>query len=298
MEEILNALKLDKRLINLSLGVTNLNEEYYGTKSYGLTTAGNDVGNVHPPFFIPILIDYNGTPIADGIVKHWFVDRKMSFGNMDFATTFLTGEFALTSNQFLDTIVYDQILIRDTIVSNEFLEEVKGNGINFNEINLLVQENMDYSESKSYFKDKPLFLYDQNENINNYKGDYSTAGNIIISKNIAKACFCEISHLEWIGYPSKKQGFSLFKKKPKFEPLENIPEWLRPDTNKKELFEKYINSQDYGKAWLTINGPGFTPIEVGERLQRLKEFSSEKGYHLWADFWCEKYGNQDSFVFM
>lgn len=298
MKEILNALNIDRKLIRLSLGELNFFDEYSSKEYYGKIPKTNKAEFPHPPFFIPILIDHNFAPVTEGLVKHWFIDRKETFGFMDFGSSFETSEFALTSFQFIEIISYDEIEMRDCIITKDFENTLNKLGVESHYILELAKADKGHNELKSYNNSNELINFYKNSNIDNYQGDFPTAGDLIIPKNLENACFCEIVHKEWIGYPPKKQGFSLFKKKPKYQPVQNIPEWLKPETDKQELFEKYVNQKEYGKAWLTINGPGFTPKEVGERMQRLKAFSEEKAYHLWTDFWCEKYGDQDSFIFM
>ncbi len=304
MEEILKLLNIDDRIIKIISG------NYKIFTSYSAWNYGNDNKDINdskefptPPFYIPILINYDSSPISYGFSHHFFTEREFSYGYMEFGDEFGFGEIGRTFQQFIDYILINLSIDlleseENSIISNQKLFELTSNLTREKIISFSSTENTNsYLNLTSFSESCPIWVFNSS-NINQYQGDFPCSENLIIEKNVEQACFCEIAHKEWIGYPPPKQAFSLFKKKPKYQPLTNIPEWLRPETNKQELFEKYMLEQEYGKAWLTINGPGFTPREVGERMQRLKAFSEEKAYQLWADFWCEKYGEQDSFIFM
>jgi len=299
MKDIINTLSISKILRNLFLGNIPILSEYDMFNFYSSESNLNSFA--YPPFLIPIFYSYSADHYHIGLIKHWFIEREITYGEMIDGATFRTVEIAKLEEQFYQKLLFEEFVNNEDC---QVTERLKKCALAFNldlDIFRTYLEINSHKENYSYFN---LPVYKENQsldhlrNVKKYSGQFPSNFNLIIEKNLSNSCFCEIFHKEWIGYQQKKQGFSLFKKKSKYEPLPNIPEWLHPETNKKELFEKYMDQQMYGKAWLTINGPGFTPIEVGKRMQRLKEFSSEKGYHLWADFWCEKYGDQDSFIFM
>ncbi|RLJ79474.1 hypothetical protein [Pedobacter alluvionis] len=296
MEEVLKKLEVDSRIIDLAMGRIPLYSEYSGYKYFG--KLNNEKSFPQPPFFIPIVINYDGTPVSYGIINHWFADRKSSYGDMDFANEFDVGEFALTADQFLDSLLTEEY---DNLVEEGNLNEVKRVFKSSASIDLLQDlsknEAFNNSDLPSFFNFKPIGYFTELEQ-DLYKGTFPTNNEILIERNLNKASYFEIAHKEWIGYIEKKSGFSLFKKKSPYEAAENVPEWLKPKTNKQQLFDKYVSNNEYDKAWLTINGPGFTPKEVGERLQQLKAYSNEEAYHLWVDFWCKKYGDTDTFIFI
>ncbi|TFB30816.1 hypothetical protein [Pedobacter alluvionis] len=301
MEEILNQLGIDKRIIDLSFGVIRPFDEFSSWEYYGAIDGNDKSGFPYPPLFIPIIIDYNSTPIADGIIKHWFTDRVMSFGFMDFGNSFQLGESSINQNQYIEALFFEQFTNQHrSIINNEVLDKAKELGLSENQLTVfknLTDKKQHNTECylPSFISDPPLNCI-QTEN--SYKGAHPSNNEILIERNLNNASFFEIFQKEWIGYESPKDSFSWFKKKPNFKPAEYIPEWLKPETNKHQLFDKYVSNNEYDKAWLTINGPGFTPKEVGERLQQLKAYSSDATYHLWADFWCKKYGDMDTFIFI
>lgn len=296
MEEVLKKLEVDPRIIDLAMGRIPLYSEYSGYNYFG--KFNEDKSFPQPPFFIPIVINYDSTPISYGIINHWFVERGRSYGDMDFAKEFEVGEFALTADQFLDSLLIEEY---DNLVEENHLDEVardfKSSAPPDLVHKLSKNDGFNNSDLPSFSDFRPIGYFAESEQ-DLYKGTSPANYDFLIQKNLNNSCYCEISHKEWIGYGEKKVGFSLFKKKSPYETVENIPEWLRSETNKKELFNQYIQKRELGHAWLTINGPGFTPIEVAERLLILKEHTREEGFHLWADYWCNKYGDVDDFIFM
>ncbi|MDN5477265.1 MAG: hypothetical protein L0G39_10060 [Chryseobacterium sp.] len=304
MKEIFELLGVDKKVQDISLGKINFFREYSGWEYYGSDEVNSKKNHPHPPLFLPIIIDYDDTPISYGITKHWFTAREMSYTYMEFSAQFENAEIARTSDQLIDSLLFEyfvDVIEDDDIDSNSKLTVLNqlGREYSFEDIKRISRLNStEQAQILACFKEKqPLWLFN-NYNINEYTGSFPSTVDLLNVNGVSSGAYFEISHKEWIGYNAEKKGFSFFKKEPKFKSLDNVPDWLRPDTDKKELFEKYIDIGELDKAWLTINGPGFKPLEVGERLQRLKEFSKEEGYHLWADFWCEKYGDMDSFIFI
>ena len=304
MKKLLELLQLDRRLQELCVGEIGFFREYSGWEHYGLNEINLKNNHPHPPLFIPIIINYDATPISYGISKHLFTDREVTFNYVEFSELFLSAEIASTTDQFIDNLIFEYYIDsieQDDIDDNEKRAVLNQLGCNFTfeEIKRISRLNStEQSQLLDSFKDrKPLWMFNEN-NVDEYTGEFPTAEDLINQKAFCKASFFEISHKEWIGYHSPKVKFSFFKKEPKYRELSNIPEWLSPGTDKKELCEKDMSSGELYKAWLTMNGPGFSPIEVGERVQRLKEVSNEKAFHLWTDFWCDKYGNMDSFIFI
>lgn len=301
MKEILNQLGSDPRITSISLGVTKPFDKYSSWEYYGTTTESDKSDFPFPPLFIPIIIDYNSTPVAQGFIKHWFCNRPLIYGYIDFGNGFQIGESARNADQFIKAILFEQFVNQyNSVMTDEFLNlanELKISKEDLSIFNEVSERETHNTECflPTFIKNPPLnCIYNEYE----YNGSYPSNENIIIEGNIDCACFFEIFQKEWIGYNAQKKGFFLFRKEPKYKPIEHIPEWLKPDIEKKELFEYYMVKKEYNKAWLTINGPGFNPNEVGERLQRLKKVSTENAFHLWADFWCSKYGHMDSFIFV
>ncbi|MDR2270466.1 MAG: hypothetical protein LBF27_06110 [Sphingobacterium sp.] len=304
MREILELLGIDKRVQELCLGNIVFFREYSSWEYYGSDDVNLKKNHPYPPLYLPIIIDYDSTPISYGITKHWFTNRELTFTYMEFSEQFLNAEIARTPDQFIDNLIFEYYV--DSIEDDDIYDNAKQKVLQHLERNYSFEDIKRISRLNSteraellnsYNERKPLWMYNQN-NVGEYTGAFPTAEVLVNQNAFYEAAFYEISHKEWIGYNTEKKGFSFFKKEPKFKAFDNIPDWLQPKTDKKELFEKYISTSEFNKAWLTINGPSFSPIEVGERLQRLKEFSNEKAYHLWADFWCERYGNMDSFIFI
>lgn len=304
MKEILELLEVHNSVQNLALGNIDFFNKYSAWEYYGSDDVNSKKNHPHPPLFIPIIINYDATPISYGITKHWFTVREMTYTYMEFSEQFETAEIARTSEQLIDSLIFEYFI--DVIENNDIDNNSKFTAMDrlrceysFDEIKRISRLNStEQAQILTSFKDhQPLWLFND-QNLNKYTGSFPSNGALLNVDSISTGTYCEISHKEWIGYIAEKKGFSLFRKEPKYKPIENIPEWLRADTDKRELFERYVEEKELDKAWLIINGPGFNPIEVGERLQRLKEFSNDKAYHLWADFWCKRYGEMDSFIFL
>lgn len=304
MKEILELLGADKRVQDISLGNIHLFREYSGWEYYGSDEVNSKKNHPHPPLFIPLIIDYDATPISYGITKHWFTDREMCYTYMEFAEQFENAEIARTSDQLIDRLVFeyfvDVIEDDDIDINSKFtaLKQLECE-YSFKDIKRISRLNStEQAQILTSFKEKlPLWLF-SNSNIDEYTGSFPSTVDVINVNGLISGAYFEVSHKEWIGYSFEKKGFSFFRKEQKYKAIENIPEWLKPDIDKKELFEEYMEKKEFNKAWLTINGPEFNPTQVGERLQRLKEVSHDNAFHLWADFWCEKYGNMDSFIFI
>ncbi|RQO37706.1 hypothetical protein DBR39_12515 [Chryseobacterium sp. KBW03] len=299
LENILNELNLGKELKALYKGEIPIIDEYSMFRFY--IEEPKTGSFAHPPFFIPFMYSYDADHYHVGIIKHWFSDRKISFGDMIDGSGFQTNEIARNEKQLFSRLLFNEFVNSEDCIVTERLEKCAAlmglrnqNFLEFQQANQSHQQNPECNLS-IIDTNRPLSCLKENEI---YDGEFPSNDKLIILSNVPKSCYFEIFQKEWIGYNKDKSGFPFFKKHPKYKPIDDIPEWLLANTNKKELFEKYIISREYDKAWFTINGIGFTPKEVGERLYRLKEFTNEKAYHLWADFWCEKYGDMDSFIFI
>ncbi|MCT2561783.1 hypothetical protein [Chryseobacterium herbae] len=299
MEELLNELNLSNELKLLYKGSIPIIDEYSMFKFY-IDEKKTD-SFPHPPFLIPFSYSYDADHYHMGIVKHWFTKRTISYGDMTDGCSFQTTEIARSEKQLFSRLLFDEFVNNEDCIVTERLQKcVELMGLKDFDFAEFENLNMSYAENAEckidlLLEDSPLSCIAERSK---YNGDFPSNDRIIIPSKIQTSCYFEIFHKEWIGYNAEKKGFSLFRKEPKYKPLEDIPEWLLPDFSKKELFEKYMEKEEFDKAWLTINGPGFTPSEVGDRLQRLKEVTNEKAYHLWVDFWCEKYGHHESFIFI
>jgi hypothetical protein len=299
MEEILKELKLSKELISLFKGEIPIIDKFSMFKFYINETKTDSLP--YPPFIIPFMYSYDADHYHMGLIKHWFSDRELSYGDMTDATEFETTEIARNDRQLFTKLLFDEFVNNeDCVVTDRIIQCQELMGLS--DLDFEFFKKINNRDTDNISCDLPIFRENSPLNclnfIDSYEGDFPSNNKFIVPRNIDSASYFEISHKEWIGYNVGKRGFSFFKKEPKFTQLDNLPEWLKPETDKKELFEKYVQSFQLDKAWFTINGPGFNPKEVAERLQRLKEYSNEKGFHLWADFWCERYGNKESYIYI
>ncbi|MCW3167041.1 hypothetical protein OMO38_00745 [Chryseobacterium sp. 09-1422] len=304
MKEILELLGVDKRIIDLCAGKIFFFSKYSAWEYYDLDEVNSQKNFAFPPFFLPIIINYDSTPISYGLTKNWFTNREATFSYMEFSDQFLTAEIARTPDQFIDTLILEYFI---DIIENIDISNIEKNQTlnrldlkyNFDEIKRLSGLNSTEwsSELKSFKEKQPLWMYKM-QNVSDYTGFYPSAGELLNTDAIQESSYFEITKKEWIGYNAEKKGFFLFRNEPKYKSVNDIPKWLQPDQDKKDLFDLYITTSQLNKAWLIINGPGFTPSEVSARLQILKQFSNEKAFHLWVNFWCARYGESDSFVFI
>lgn len=300
MNNVINNLDISKTLAGLFSGEIPILSEYSMFNLYAKEPKNQSFA--HPPFLIPIFYSYDADHYHIGLVKHWFTDRKMTFGDMIDGISFTTSEIARNEQQFFHKLLFEEFVdSEDCKVTNRMKLCASAFGFDvrvfetYLEINAR-KKDYGYCNLPIYKKDMPLACV---INAQSYTGDFPSNDKALVQKNIHRACFCEISQKPWLGYPpKKKRAFSIFSKESPTQPNIDIPEWLRFDTGKKELFEKYMAQKQNDKAWLTINGPGFTPIEVAHRLQQLKKVSNEKVFHTWVDFWCDKYADHKTFLFI
>lgn len=299
MEELLNELNISTELKSLYKGEIPIIDEYSMFSFYIKETKAGSFP--HPPFLIPFMYSYDADHYHMGIIKHWFTDRKISFGDMTDGTGFQTNEIARSEKQLFSRLLFNEFVNSEDCIITERLEKCatlmglqNQDFLEFEQANQIHDQNPECNISVNSTT-KPLSCVIDKEI---YDGEFPSNEKLIIPDNVPKACYFEIFQKEWIGYNKDNLSFSFFKKDAKYKPIDNIPEWLQPKTNKKDLFEKYIDTGQYDKAWFTINGIGFTPKEVAERLLRLKEYSTDRAFHLWADFWSDRYGNMDSFIFI
>ena len=98
MEEIINNLNLSKTLQNLFLGKIPILTEYDMFKFYVQESRENAFA--HPPFLIPLKYSYDADHYHIGLIKHWFTNRAITFGDMVDGVAFLTSEIAINEEQF------------------------------------------------------------------------------------------------------------------------------------------------------------------------------------------------------
>jgi hypothetical protein len=64
--------------------------------------------------------------------------------------------------------------------------------------------------------------------------------------------------------------------------------WLRAETDKSSLFDRFLEDGDLGKAWLTLNSRGWTFARARQAFQRLADVSGDpiaaERYRLWSAF--------------
>ncbi|MDR2273483.1 MAG: hypothetical protein LBF27_21420 [Sphingobacterium sp.] len=208
MKEIFELLGVDKKIQDISLGNIEFFSIYSGWEYYGSEEVNLKMNHAQPPLFLPIIINYDSTPISYGITKHWFTDRELSFTYMEFSDRFLNAEIARTPKQFIDTLVFEYFVdvVEDgDIDDHEKLTVLNQSGCNYNFEDIKRISRLNSIEQAqlfdSYKENKPLWLYDQN-NINEYTGDFPTAGNRPNHRAIFRA--------EITLSPFKKQNISYF----------------------------------------------------------------------------------------
>ena len=68
--------------------------------------------------------------------------------------------------------------------------------------------------------------------------------------------------------------------------LSEVPEWIDPDTDKLDLFNRFLDESRLDYAWLTLNGTGWRYSETAAALDRLRKSAPEdENFRMMADIW-------------
>lgn len=272
---ILRKLNAEKVIIDLYLKHIKFPSYIDGYKPY------SEIWFPHPPVLIPLFVNYE-TPGLYGYFLHHFIDKEIPIVNYSLETNYMVEE-ARNAEQFFTGIILSDLELGDGL-EDEMFSFVKE--INYPDVDLL--ENLDYeSYSKDYsivptYKGKLPFLYC--EKIEDYNGDF-------------------LSTSVFFGRGEKLLNLKALNKSCSYELVDNsildgvndIPLWLNSNTDKKDLFEFYVDRTELDKAWLTLNSSSWYLKDIAEGLQKLKLKTENELFHLIADNWIDGWENSEGY---
>lgn len=217
-----------------------------------------------PPALVPIFSD--GTwPLYVGLWKHWFVPREPDFVELNVNLNHQVEEIARSDIQLAAYLLLKLIVLRDGIdedvrwlanrlgISDELLARLDAH----------TPEHADFPEEltllSEFAEHPPLFSVEDDPDA--YDGEFPQ-GNM-------------------------PEYSSYFEYDPEvLEGMSDLKPWLDPTTDKPALFETYLASGDFGAAWLTLNGTGWTYRAAAKALLRLRDAApADPAFHQIVDEW-------------
>lgn len=238
-----------------------------------------------PPAFIPIMDSHEAGLDKKGIIKHWFQDRETIYTTIYIEWCSTYEEEARTFETFITKVLFDWIMIQEEITPDikEFSELMQYDEIDnvynffqkYQDLPCLYAKKLQYFNRLRSFKPS-ITPIEYMESISDYTGNFPTSSKGFVNiDGIDTATTFEIQDAA----------------KPIVERLENLPEWLKRDANQKYLFDKYIDTQEFDKAWLTLNSTGWKLVDVADALELLTTKTDEKGFDLMVENWMQNWKN-------
>jgi len=252
-----NPLGLSRGLFDFALGGASLADGYYDTKKNSYP---------HPPALFPILSDRTGSYY--GYWRHWPVDDSGSYV-ICYADSFITLEIARTQRQFVDYVA---------LMILSWYEEINSEA---RELVALIGE-CDLDEVFRYWQ-----AFGDDMTTLTQLGSYRqlTPQEAVCDENAYSGAFpCtrnrdrDYSQFEM----NCNSGQELVKRHNYCRP------WLTKLESMPRLFDEYVASKDYRKAWMTLNSSGWTVATVEDALQRMKRISNSIEMDYVAAHWRER----------
>jgi hypothetical protein len=267
LKKIAELLNIDKTLKKLVFGEIKIpyHDDYNPVNNYWYQ---------HPPCLIPLFLGYGAS--YKGVIHHFFTERKNTFVELNLEYGYII-EKALNFKQLSVYLILPMIISEDELTDDiiKFAKE-----INFEEYKEVNKFSIKHGDDTNYFNE--MIYFENNlpldivKDISTYKGDFPSSYDNLNEQQILNACSFEIS-------------------KAAFEDLKSsnivIPEWLRENTDKIKLFEKYVINNQLKEAWLTLNSKGWLLKDVAKALETLKSITKENLFHLVADNWINGWKN-------
>lgn len=267
IEKITDHLSLDIHLKELVLNKISIPvvDDYNFVKDYWYA---------HPPSLIPLFLGYGAS--YKGILHHFFTDRKNTFVEYYLEHGYIS-EIARNPKQFLTLLLLKMIIIEDELTDRivDFSKNIGYN--NLNEVDNFVLEYGDDPKDFDkliFFDNNPPFKY--LKDISKYDGDYPCSLNILNNLQLQNTSSFEVSNMEFL------------------KPFKNIPQWLNPTNNKKDLFDNYLEEGSLKEAWFTLNSEGWLLKDVANALEIFKSKTDDHLFHLVADNWINGWQNSNA----
>jgi len=226
----------------------------------------------HPPMLLPVFID-NSSFILTGVSIHPFSKRKSSILSYDLETDYML-EKARSEEQFITKMIMEMDMIEEEITAEM---SVFCKQINFNQAKEVDEHCEIYGDDPNYME--KLINFDRDlpltycKNIEQYDGEYISSEKLFNESLVWKASLFEISNQGWL------------------KDVKKIPEWLRSDTNKLELLDRYVDEGDFSSAWLVVNSMGLNLKDIALGLISIKSKVNDPFFELVAEQWLEGYNS-------
>lgn len=221
-----------------------------------------------PPALIPIW-SYSSRPAYLGYWKHWFIDRNSSYVQMYVASGRITFEIARTAEQFFCFLAMSCIVEKDGIDA-DVIDFVKNVGLtNLEQLNQVSLESGDnpvgFLKLNQFLDKIPLNCLN---NFSNYDGEF----------------------------PIPTQSADSFNKNSEFEINSDIlrdwpneiecPPWIKnKNVSKLSVFRHYLEKNDLGHAWLTLNSRGWIISDARIAIVELAELAKDKKFDILTSAW-------------
>ena len=222
-----------------------------------------------PPAMIPIWSNPDAM-IYTSYWKHWFTKRVPAFVKVFPQINFGVKEISRSFNQLYQYLIIQEICVEDELTDDVLKLSVKLGVNNIRELDNLTLDTGDdpvgLLELPEFQKDAPLFCY---KDTTLYQGDFPHENMNLIESNLTQICSLEVKE-------------ALNKK---IQSLPNCPDWLK-NTNKEELFDKYLNNKEFSNAWFTLNSHGWLFKDTKKALQALGKAVDDSKFHALVEAWC------------
>lgn len=224
-----------------------------------------------PPALIPIWLD-STWPLYFGLWKHWFVPREGSFVELDHSDDSRAEEIARTDRQFAALT-----LIRLIVGEVGITEDVR------------------WLAARLGFSDEDMARFDAHTPEH---ADFPEDLHLLTDFAGHLPLFAAEAGLEYDGeFPqgNMPEYSSYFEYNAEvLAGMSDLKPWLDPATDKPALFETYLASGDFGAAWLTLNGTGWTYRAAAKALLRLRDMApADPAFHQIVDEWVRFAADDD-----
>ncbi|MBK4217700.1 hypothetical protein JJJ17_17345 [Paracoccus caeni] len=220
-----------------------------------------------PPALIPIVSD-GSLPLYVGLWKHWFLPRTPSFVEVSVSDDYRTEEIARTEDQLTQLMVARLIVHRDGIDDEVRAFAADLDVENLDEIDAFTDLSGDdlsaYAALPAFSNRTPRIASQDGD----YSGEFPFAGQ----------------------YDADRQAFF------EFEDLPPAAEalWLDPVSDKAAAFDHFMAQSEFAKAWLTINGTGWSFADAALAITELSRApSADPLFRRMAEIWSQ-HASQES----
>ncbi len=226
----------------------------------------------HPPF---LTLFSNNELMFDSLRINPFVKGEYNFVIFYLEADALSEEY-LNFNQFITKIILRMMMLNegeDNIVDEKIAKFIKD--IGFDEILNLENFMLTYGDDEKFFKTLTYFKnslpIELCKDIKTYNGNYFASEDFLNTPRLNAASSYDI-------YDSSL-----------LIGVDEVPVWLQKGVNQKQLFYDYLESGDFEKAWLVLNGRDWALEDVAEGMRVFQGKTDNELFHLIAENWLHGY---------